>query len=648
MKKGFVLQSLFCLLAVSCSVHEIETMNPTIPAENDVFYASLESYSKPDTKVYLDTQEEIKILWDAKDRISIFNKSTMNQEFEFMGETGDNAGYFKRVSEGSGTRAVTDYICAVYPFQESTSLDESGVLTLDFPAEQTYKVNSFGPGANPMVSTTKENNNLLSFKNVGGYMVLKFFGSDVSVSSIKLEGRDGEHLSGEATMEPTVGSDPAITIASTAGTSISLTCNTAVKLGKTQNKAITFWMVVPPTTFMDGYTLTVTDKYGTVYLLETDQETTITRNCVFRITSEVKLNPKKVIYYTSSDHKVIQPDENANFGANILSNAYDGEKGILVFDGSVTRIDDNAFKGCERLTSITIPEDVTSIGSQAFYGCTALSSITVNADNPPTGVTNESFEETNECPIYVPVSSISKYREAWTWFAYRLYVIPPQTELNGHAYINMGNDLKWATMNIGAASETDFGKYFAWGETEPKETYTMGNYVLATIPTTVTNPNLVGWKYINKYTIADGKTDASWYESGEFTGDGNTTFADFDYEDDAARIIWKKTWRTPTKDEWQWLIDNCIVDFVANYKNSGKSGLMFTSTINGYELFLPMAGYRYSDALYSNYGLYWSSTLSSNESDYAVRLHFTDGSSSSVSLDDIDRLLGYPIRPVSD
>ena len=53
MKKGFVLQSAVCLLAVSCSVHEMETMNP-IPAEEDVFYASLESYSAPDTKVYVD------------------------------------------------------------------------------------------------------------------------------------------------------------------------------------------------------------------------------------------------------------------------------------------------------------------------------------------------------------------------------------------------------------------------------------------------------------------------------------------------------------------------------------------------------------------------------------------------------------------
>ena len=280
MKKGFVLQSLICLLAVSCSVHELD-LKDTVPAEDNVFYASFESYSKPDTRVHVD--ENVKILWDEKDQISIFNKTTLNKQYEFMGKTDDNAGYFQSISVESGTGAAVDYVCAVYPYQESTSL-ESGVLSLTLPAEQNYKEKSFGLKANTMVSTTSGNNNLLRFKNVCGFLVLQLYSADLSVASIKLEGRNGEILSGEATMTPVIDEDPVIEMVSTTGTSITLNCG-KVKLGTKSNKATEFWMVVPPLTFTEGISVTITDKDGTVFFLQTDPTNplTVMRNEVLRL-----------------------------------------------------------------------------------------------------------------------------------------------------------------------------------------------------------------------------------------------------------------------------------------------------------------------------------------------------------------------------
>ena len=287
MKKGFVLQSLICLLAVSCSVHKIDPIDP-VPDGDDVFYASLESYSAPETRVYLDGDK--KILWNAMDQVSIFNGTTVNQQFEFMGETGVNSGYFKNISEGSGTSSSVNYICAVYPYLESTSLSGSGVLTLSLPAEQIYRHGSFGPGANTMVSTTEKGDDILRFRNVGGYLVFKFWGkgaddSDLLIQSIVLEGRNEEILSGEATWEPVVGATPEnITMASTDGKTITLLCNN-VKVGSKADKATEFWMVVPPTHFTQGFKVTVTDKDGKVFVKETDENLTIGRNNVSKLSA---------------------------------------------------------------------------------------------------------------------------------------------------------------------------------------------------------------------------------------------------------------------------------------------------------------------------------------------------------------------------
>lgn len=42
---------------------------------------------------------------------------------------------------------------------------------------------------------------------------------------------------------------------------------------------------------------------------------------------------------------------------------------------------------------------------------------------------------------------------------------------NGHEYVDLGLSVKWATCNIGAEKPEDYGAYFAWGETTPKDNF---------------------------------------------------------------------------------------------------------------------------------------------------------------------------------
>ena len=95
------------------------------------------------------------------------------------------------------------------------------------------------------------------------------------------------------------------------------------------------------------------------------------------------------ITYTSTNGKIVTPNDTDVFGANIVSNTYENGVGIITFDGPVTSIGNSAFRYCSSLISITIPNSVMSIGSRAFSGCSSLTSITI--PNSVTSIGNYAF-----------------------------------------------------------------------------------------------------------------------------------------------------------------------------------------------------------------------------------------------------------------
>lgn len=92
--------------------------------------------------------------------------------------------------------------------------------------------------------------------------------------------------------------------------------------------------------------------------------------------------PNNEIWYTSSGGEIVMPYYSAMFGAVIVSNTYNNGKGVIKFNGNVTKIGEKAFSGCLNLRSIIIPNSVTTIGEGAFEDSSNLTSITI-----PDGVT---------------------------------------------------------------------------------------------------------------------------------------------------------------------------------------------------------------------------------------------------------------------
>jgi hypothetical protein len=192
-----------------------------------------------------------------------------------MGEDGDNAGNFEAVGtigEGNGL----PYIYAVYPYNVGTIISDDGRISITLPAEQTYLTHSFGRGINTMISVTQGND--MYFKNIGGYLALKFFGEDVSVSNITLQGNKSEKIAGNAEITINVGETPVVVMKDSSTDIITLVCDPPVRIGSDNSSYTTFWFVIPPTTFSEGFAITVTDDQGRTYSKSTSNTLTVLRN----------------------------------------------------------------------------------------------------------------------------------------------------------------------------------------------------------------------------------------------------------------------------------------------------------------------------------------------------------------------------------
>ena len=272
-------------LVASCSTKENDIQ--TITLNDEIFYASFEQPAEEGTRVY--ANEDLLLRWTADDRISIFNKLTYNQEYKFLGETGDNGGGFNRVDNAEFvTGNPISHVVSVYPYQASTRISEEEVLTVNLPEKQTYAANSFGLGANTMVSVSEDN--VLQYKNVGGYLMLNFYGEGVSVKSVILKGNNGEKLAGKAIVTMPPDGFPSVEMGSDITKVITLTCATPVQLGATAENAKQFWFVVPPVTFGQGFTITVVTASGDSFEKSTTKSITIERNKLSKM-SVIEIDP---------------------------------------------------------------------------------------------------------------------------------------------------------------------------------------------------------------------------------------------------------------------------------------------------------------------------------------------------------------------
>lgn len=121
-------------------------------------------------------------------------------------------------------------------------------------------------------------------------------------------------------------------------------------------------------------------------------------------------------------------------------------------------------------------------------------------------------------------------------------------------------------------------------------------------------------------------------------------YGDFYEYEEAQENFWGSPWRTPTKAEFEELLDECTWTWTTDYNGTCVKGRIVTGP-NGNSIFLPAAGRRYgSDVGHVQYGgYYWSAT--ENDSYGAYYLYFYSGE---AYVSSYGRSYGQSVRLVQD
>ena len=215
----------------------------------------------------------------------------------------------------------------------------------------------------------------------------------------------------------------------------------------------------------------------------------------------------------------------------------------------------------------------------------------------------------------------------------------PYVSTPSHEYVEIGG-LKWATMNVGATSITDYGLYFQWGDTSGYAADQVGSG---------SGKKYFGWNDY-KYSNNDGTTFTKYNST-----DGKMVL---EPTDDAVQANWGGNWRMPTTAEFVALSN--AIDYIDADGNtisgtdkrttlSGVTGLYVADkTDHSKRLFFPAAGFCNYDSMggAGSNGYCWSSSLYSSNVQRAYGLGL--GSSDVYWQLYSYRFYGYSVRGVLD
>ena len=394
MKYNYLLLALATVALFSCTGHEVDTLEPggetiTIRAYQEGATETRTTLIDGGTQVY----------WEPSDEIKVFFNGAGGR---FLAQNTENAtvatftGTLPVIVGGNEGAGVSTKTWGLYPYRADAQLDgESMVTTL--PDAQTGRAGSFARNTN--ITLAQSESYGLAFYNVTGG--IRFSLTQEGVKEVVFEGQNDENIAGKVKIA-FVDGVPAVQEVLEGQKSITL----SAPYGQTFETGKWYYIVALPGTLSGGFKMTFNTEtqYAT---LKSSGSKTIRRGIFGSLTDA----DEDLIYKDKGDEppvtgNIVFADPAAKYAcvAKFDTNG-DGEVSIeeaeaaTSFDGlftnwkGVTSFDEiryfknvhslsEVFYDCEKLVSITVPENITDLGSSAFWGCSSLSSVVL-----PSGIT---------------------------------------------------------------------------------------------------------------------------------------------------------------------------------------------------------------------------------------------------------------------
>ena len=159
--------------------------------------------------------------------------------------------------------------------------------------------------------------------------------------------------------------------------------------------------------------------------------------------------------------------------------------------------------------------------------------------------------------------------------------------------VDMGCQILWSNVNLGAINPWQVGKRYAWGELEPDIEFSEDRYLSNDILERISSPSFLQKRYME--TEYQGKLLKPQF--------------------DAANLRWGGKWRIPTFQEWDTLI---ALSTIESNKQGGSLGHLITSKITGNSIFIPFTQLRRnSNEIFLKIEGYWSSSYAVNNMAWA-------------------------------